>query len=244
MFFFIIMSLIQAQHLRPNYNNNECGGPFCGMKEGFNLFRDLLLPFPIRNPPRNGDECPVISPVPYLDLFRYTNYPWYVQMIGRNNQRQKDLYCLTTTYQRRLDGLIDISYRGRINNINGTVIRSNSLCAKQLNPRIGGQLGIQSCYLFYLGFDNLAQPYWILDHDPYYNWIIIISGQPNIKTPNGRCSPNFRSPKGYIGSGIWLLTRNPVPFSGTIPHMLSRLRLKGISPLNLTPVHQRGCQYI
>ena len=237
----LFLSLTLSIHLRREVNPIVCTDPFCGFREGYDLFWKLFNPMKaIRT-----KSCPKITPLLKLDLDRYLNGSWYVQMQQVNDYQPKNkLYCVQADYLKRQDELIDIVNSASLNAVNGSFTRSKGICAKQVNDKIEGLLAIGSCRIFNLGLDYFAGPYWIIDYRPRSDnereleWAIVLGGVPTLKDLDGTCTTPL---KGINEAGLWLLTRNRQPRPKLLKEMISSLKEKGITTKYLLPVKQKGC---
>jgi lipocalin len=204
-----------------------------------------------------SSTCPTVTPVNNFDVDKYTEKTWYVQKQQVNGyQKAEDLYCVTATYTKADNGLIKVENRANKGGVNkgisgedGTKGSSwfssfTSLCAKQITAGTG-KLAVQPCFLFNLGLDSTAGPYWVLAIDKEnYEWAVISGGQPTEVISNDSGSVQCTTKKtGTNGSGLWLFTRSAIPAKGVVAAMEKKLTDMGVSTKRLLPVTQAGCKY-
>lgn len=199
-------------------------------------------------------KCQAVSPLSAdkFDLDQYIEKTWYVQKQQVTPyQSENDLYCVTATYAKKSNGLIDVRNYANSGGVNGNIMGSSNngtifsnLCAKQVD---GGSLKVAPCLLG-LGPDLVGGPYWVLDVGGNYSWALISGGQPDqvkqeqpkvlCTTKEGRCFLDVN------GSGLWLFTRERFPADSLIQAMEARLVEMGIWTGDLLDVVQEGCNYV
>jgi hypothetical protein len=250
----------QKEHL----NDPNCPGPFCGGREGFNMFKKLLIegsiiegniienPFEWYNQIDDDHidddiqksiiignyRCPVIKPILFINIDKILNFRWYIHMQQINPyQNENSLFCVTKTFTKRKDGIIDINLASSTINLNKHNLYNPNICIK--NKR-GGEFNIQPCFFFDYGLEDLS-PYWIIEIDKNYQWMIIIGGQPKVNVFNNFCRTSLEN---KYETGLWLLTRSSRPRPQEIKLMLNILKAKRIGIDFLRPVKHINCNYL
>ena len=75
--------------------------------------------------------------------------------------------------------------------------------------------------------------------DNTYEWAIVIGGQPDVSHDDG-CTVR----EGHMDqSGLWLMTREPIPSQRVLDEMHASLEAKSIARSRLRPVEHEGCLY-
>ena len=200
----------------------------------------------------SNDNCPLIKlqSNPQVNISEYSRASWYVHQQQINGyQRENDLNCVVATYNRdnhsyvpHFSGeVLSVYNYANSGKVNGNSLNSNSsvLCARIPNKTHPEKLVVSPCFLpnFFSG------PYWILSVGPrtdYYEWAIVIGGQPTVRTSNTTCTTKER---GYSNSGLWIFSRNQTIEDGDLQFLRSLLEKKGISNNRLRNVNQTGCVY-
>lgn len=187
---------------------------------------------------------------PPINITEYSRASWYVQQQQLNGyQRENQLYCVMATYNTDNHSHVP-GFSGQVlsvynyanqDKINGVPLNSNSsvLCARIPNQTRPEKLVVSPCFLP----NFLSGPYWIVaagPHQHYYEWAIVIGGQPTIKTSNTTCTTKER---GFSNSGLWIFSRSPVLQNDDLQYLRSLLIKKGISTDKLKNVTQTGCHY-
>ena len=193
-------------------------------------------------------SCPNISTVSNLNLTKYIESRWYIQLQQETPYLPKNSnYCVTAHYTLSNKSIpfykgkvLNVYNDGRLNNVTGEQLNRNNttLCA-----RVNGEnskLLVAPCFL-----PNIfAGDYWIIfiglssnNHD--YDYAIVSGGQPN-KQYNSGCSTSTTS---INESGLWVLTRNQTVSESFINNIKLYLVTQAITPTLLNRVQQEGCQY-
>lgn len=219
-------------------------------------------------------KCEEVKPLPpeEFDVDLYVEKSWYIQKQQINPyQGINRLYCVTATYNKRDDGLIQIlniandgSVSGSQSQLNPDCIFSfSTLCGRNKNNG-GGFFTVAPC-LFQQIAPFTAGDYWVLalgdayDGSGGYSWAIVIAGQPmeeRVET-DGRTFCSTPNEEGTVlfgtinlgpilegnGAGLWLLSRNQVYNETEIAVQEEALTNMGIYTGDLEIVNHEGCSY-
>jgi apolipoprotein D and lipocalin family protein len=147
---------------------------------------------------RAGDEQP-LQVVDSVDLDRYLGR-WY-EIAGYPAWFQKNCTGVTADYTLRDDGVIQVVNSCRKGSLQGKLKRAKGR-AKVVDTTTNAKLKVSF-------FGPFWGPYWIIDLDADYRWVVV--GEPKRKY-------------------LWILSRTPQIDRAEFEEILSRLPAKGYDP--------------
>lgn len=199
-----------------------------------------------------SQPCPKVQlqTNPKVNITEYIRKSWYIQQQQVNGyQSIDDLNCVVATYNKDNNSRVPF-FSGEVlsvynyankDKVNGVSMGTNKsfLCARMTNKSHPEKLIVSPCFLP----NFLSGPYWILSVGPksnYYEWAIVIGGQPTERISNTTCSTKT---KGINNSGLWIFSRNKTLDKDNLDYLRNILIKKNISITNLLNVSQKGCNY-
>lgn len=157
-------------------------------------------------PTRAADEQP-LEVVDSVDLDRYLGR-WY-EIASYPAWFQKNCTAVTADYSLRDDGLIEVVNSCRKGSLDGKLKQVKGR-AKVVDTETNAKLKVSF-------FGPFWGPYWIIDLDPEYQWVVV--GGPKRKY-------------------LWILSRAPQMDDALYADIVSRLPAKGYDPAGLNKTLQ------
>ncbi|KAI3645885.1 hypothetical protein MP228_008813 [Amoeboaphelidium protococcarum] len=193
-----------------------------------------------------SQKCPPdsIKYLDNLDLNAYIRNPWYVQMQQvviytprdgmycirdhiypeHPDQSLSNLWLATTWNQKSVDGAL------KTFKVHGHIKDMQTPSRMKVGPKLVPTF--------------MRGEYWVVaasdrDHVNGYEWVIVSGGLPKKKGQNGKCKMGT----GFNGSGLWLMTREPIVHQSVIDNMLQIVDNLGYDKSILEKVYHEGCTY-
>lgn len=190
------------------------------------------------------NPCPLINTTD-IDLNEFVKHTWYSQMQQEvEYQKKNSFYCVAATYNIEINrtvplfhgNVISVYNYANIDKVNGDNFNNGTiLCARQVYNTSSSKLRVGLCNL-----PNLfTGPYWIIDRDLNYEWIVVSGGQPKNKYQTG-CTTNINTTN---NAGLWIFSRTPILKKTQLDIAINNLKHKGYTTSFLYKVKQKGCKY-
>jgi lipocalin len=200
------------------------------------------------------NPCPEVQTVNAADNFtlsleEYTRATWYVQKQQLvPYQPAEELYCVTATYNLEgaqvpfFDGTVITVYNQGTTSDLQPVNGGAPLCARVADDSNPDQLSVAPCFLP----NALAGAYWPIyietNSAGEYTLVVVSGGQPDVVLSEDPILCTTSEDR-TNGSGMWILSREPVADPEAITRAEDAMRARGIGTERLRDVLQgEACQ--
>merc|ERR1719333_164792 len=197
-----------------------------------------------------SSSCAPVTTVDNFDLVGYASKPWYVQQQAINIYTPRDLNrCVKAEYNIRdrksfLGYTIDVSNSAE--RPDGYRSLGGDLCA-DYDINTPSQLKVAPCWLA----KAFAGPYWVVSYkeDDINGYALVSGGQPkklvegDMTCGNTGLEQCCRTGEGINNSGLWILTRQPIPSQGLVEEVRKIAQQNGFSTNVLFNVDHTNCDY-